>query len=109
MVIALAGALLAPAAITAALAMPHDRAEARGCKPRVQGSVSFTCPPSSRVACNAQRDARRRAVADWERNATGAYGPGFGSWGSVYLPTTRIEGGDGTWTYTVSAYPCPTR
>lgn len=91
----------------AAIAMPHDVAEAQGCKPRVEGSGTFTCPASSVGPCAGQKDGRRRALADWQSHVRARYGDKYASWSRAYFPTVRIEGAGATWTYTVSAYACP--
>lgn len=95
-------------AVTSPLAaMPHDTAEARGCKPRIEGSANFACPASSSRSCVARQVGRKRAVAAWQEQALGLHGDKFAKWSSGYLRRLRIEGGGGNWSYTVSAYPCP--
>jgi hypothetical protein len=93
--------------ICPAMAMPHDVAEAQGCKPRVEGSASFTCPANSKEPCANQRDGRRRAIADWQKQVRARHGDRFTRWDKAYFPTVRIEGAGADWTYTVSAYACP--
>ena len=88
-------------------AMPHDVAEARGCKPRLEGTANFQCPEKSKGPCSAQDGGRRRAVAAWQEQVRAQHGAAFANWGNAYFPTFTIEGGAGSWNYTVSAYPCP--
>lgn len=100
--------IVALAVIRPLSAMPHDTAEARGCKPRIEGRASFACPASSSRPCDARQVGRMRAVAAWQEQALGLHGDKFAKWSYGYLRRLRIEGEGGNWTYIVSAYPCPT-
>lgn len=94
--------------VTAPLAaMPHDTAEARGCKPRIEGIAGYECPAASSRSCVARQVGRKRAIAAWQEQALGLHGDKFAKWSNGYLRRLRIEGGGGNWSFTVSAYPCP--
>ena len=102
----LAAMVLIAAGATTLRAMPHDVAEARGCKPRIEAVGRF-CRNAQRRSCGMEQDGRQRAIAAWEQTVRERHGAGFANWASAYSPTHAVERRAGAWVYIISAYPCP--